>query len=232
MMVSSVVLVSGGMDSAVTAAIAARKGAIAFVHVNYGQRTEGRELEAFNAIADYYGVEQRLVADISYLKDIGGSALTDRRMSVPKGDLARKGVPVTYVPFRNAHLLSIAVSWAEALSAREVYIGAVEEDGSGYPDCRAAFFKNFEKTVALGTAKRPNIRIKTPLIALHKSEIVKKGVRLNAPLHLTWSCYKSSSVACGGCDSCLLRLRGFKEAGTADPIRYRQGASAKWRKDA
>lgn len=221
-MIDSVVLVSGGMDSAVTAAIAAAKGTSAFLHVNYGQRTESRELAAFAAIADFYKVKARLIADIGYLKAIGGSALTDKRIKVPKGQLARKGVPVTYVPFRNAHLLSIAVSWAEVIGARDIYIGAVEEDSSGYPDCCAAFFKAYEKTVALGTSIRPRIRIKTPLIALRKAQIIQKGTRLGAPLHLTWSCYNSSKTACGECDSCLLRLRGFKEAGLVDPIRYRR----------
>jgi len=221
-MTDSIVLVSGGMDSAVTAAIAAGKGSCAFLHVNYAQLTEARELAAFTAIADFYKVKKRLVADIGYLKSIGGSALTDGRIKMPAGELGRKGVPVTYVPFRNAHLLSIAVSWAEVLGAREVYIGAVEEDSSGYPDCCAAFFKVFEKAVALGAAARPRIRIRTPLIALRKSQIIRKGARLCAPLHLTWSCYKSSALACGECDSCLLRLRGFKEAGAVDPIRYRR----------
>lgn len=221
-MTDSIVLVSGGMDSAVTAAIAAAKGPCAFLHVNYGQLTEARELAAFTAIADFYEVKKRLVADIGYLKSVGGSALTDGRIKVPAGELGRKGVPVTYVPFRNAHLLSIAVSWAEVIGSRDIYIGAVEEDSSGYPDCRRAFFKAFEKMVALGAAARPAIRIRTPLIALRKAQIIRKGERLGAPLHLTWSCYKSSGLACGECDSCLLRLRGFKEAGAEDPIRYRR----------
>ncbi|MBI5491509.1 MAG: 7-cyano-7-deazaguanine synthase QueC [Deltaproteobacteria bacterium] len=217
----SVVLVSGGLDSAVTAAIARAKGDAAFLHVNYGQRTEGRELEAFNKIADYFDVKARLVAEIGYLKEIGGSALTDSGIDVPSGDLGRKGVPITYVPFRNAHLLSIAVSWAEVIGAKEVYIGAVEEDSSGYPDCREGFFKAFEAAVSLGTKPGSAIRIITPLIHMRKSEIVRKGVELNAPLHLTWSCYKDSKAACGECDSCLLRLRGFHEAGVPDPIHYR-----------
>lgn len=218
-MKKSVVLLSGGLDSAVTAAIAAKKSRCTFVHVNYGQRTEGRELKAFKEIARHYGAKT-LVADISHLKKIGGSALTDKSIEVPKGRLGRRGIPVTYVPFRNAHLLSIAVSAAEAIGAAEVYIGAVEEDSSGYPDCREAFFKAFERAVTLGTKNR-KIRIKTPLIHKRKAEIVRLGMRLKAPLHLTWSCYKSSSRACGECDSCLLRLRGFKEAGVVDPIPYK-----------
>lgn len=216
----AVVLLSGGMDSAVTAAIAASRGKAAFLHVNYGQRTEARELKSFHEIADYYRIEERLVADIGYLKDIGGSALTDEAIAVPKGDLSNKEIPATYVPFRNAHLLSIAVSWAEVIGAGSIYIGAVEEDSSGYPDCRGEFFRAFEKAVCLGT-KAGRITIETPLIALRKSEIVKKGVEIGAPLHLTWSCYKDSEAACGQCDSCLLRLRGFKEAGVKDPIPYR-----------
>ncbi|MBI5903381.1 MAG: 7-cyano-7-deazaguanine synthase QueC [Deltaproteobacteria bacterium] len=218
----SVVLVSGGMDSAVTAAIALERGPAAFLHVNYGQRTETRELEAFHGIADFYRVEERLVADIGYLKDIGGSALTDARIGVPIGDLNRKDIPATYVPFRNAHLLSIAVSWAEVLGVSDIFIGAVEEDGSGYPDCREAFFNAFEAAVALGAARGPSIKIRTPLIHMRKSAIVKLGLELDAPFHLTWSCYVDSRAACGRCDSCLLRLRGFSEAGAIDAIPYRK----------
>lgn len=215
----SVVLVSGGLDSLVTAAIAAQKGAPAFVHVNYGQRTEARELAAFHCVADFYGVEKRLVVDMGFLKEIGGSALTDKNIEVPEGDVSRKDVPITYVPFRNTHLLSVATSWAEALGVKEVSIGAVEEDFSGYPDCRRKFFDAFEKAVSLGT-KSGGIRITTPLIKLRKAAIVRKGVELKAPFQLTWSCYKESEVACGRCDSCLLRLRGFREAGVEDPIPY------------
>jgi 7-cyano-7-deazaguanine synthase len=218
----AIVLLSGGLDSAVTAAAAvSRHGSafVAFLHVNYGQRTEARELEAFNAIADFYGVGKRLVADISYLKQIGGSALTDERIEVPTSGVG-EGIPITYVPFRNSHLLSIAISWAETIGAKEVYMGAVEEDSSGYPDCREGFFRAFEQAAALGTRPEAEIRIITPLIHLRKSEIVKKGVELGAPLHLTWSCYRDSVAACGVCDSCLLRLRGFAEAGQTDPIPY------------
>lgn len=219
-MVRSVVLLSGGLDSAVTAAIAVSKGPSAFLHVNYGQRTEARELRSFNAIADYYGVEKRLIADISYLKEIGGSALTDSSIEVPTEGLADKEIPVTYVPFRNAHFLSIAISWAEVIGAKEVYIGAVEEDSSGYPDCREGFFTAFEAAASLGTKPDTGIRIVTPLIHMRKSAIVKRGLELKAPLRLTWSCYRDSIAACGECDSCRLRLRGFKEAGSVDPIPY------------
>jgi 7-cyano-7-deazaguanine synthase len=220
-MIDSVVLVSGGLDSAVTAGVAVSAGRPAFLHVNYGQRTEGRELSAFTAVADYYGIKKRLIADIAYLKDIGGSALTDEEIDVPKGDVSRTDIPITYVPFRNAHLLSIAVSWAEVIGAKNIYIGAVEEDFSGYPDCRREFFDVFEKTVALGTKPGSGIRIITPLIKMRKSDIVKKGVALKTPFHLTWSCYKDQDIACGSCDSCLLRLRGFNEAGVPDPLAYR-----------
>lgn len=221
-MFKSVVLVSGGLDSTVTAAIAVENGPSAFLHVNYGQRTEKRELASFNAIADRYRVEKRLVADISYLKEIGGSALTDNRIEVPTTGLDSKEIPVTYVPFRNAHLLSIAVSWAEVIGAKEVYIGAVEEDSSGYPDCREGFFRSFEETARLGTRPASGIKIVTPLIHMRKAAIVRKGVELKAPLDLTWSCYRDESLACGECDSCRLRLRGFNEAGVADPIPYRR----------
>ncbi|MBE9532317.1 MAG: 7-cyano-7-deazaguanine synthase QueC [Proteobacteria bacterium] len=216
----SIVLLSGGLDSAVTAALAATKGEIATLHVNYSQRTEARELKAFTDVADFFNVEKRLIADISYLKDIGGSALLEGGEEVPEGDLTNTEIPVTYVPFRNAHLLSVAVSWAEVLSAENIYIGAVEEDSSGYPDCRREFFDSFQNTARLGTEGAKEVEIKTPLIEMKKSEIVKEGLRLGAPLHLTWSCYKASALACGHCDSCLLRLRGFEEAGQKDPIAY------------
>ncbi len=221
-MVLSVVLVSGGLDSAVTSAIAACAGEVAFLHANYSQRTEARELKAFTEIADFFEVETRLVAELGYLKEIGGSALFDAGLEVPEGDLSSTEVPVTYVPFRNAHLLSVAVSWAEVLGALNVYIGAVEEDSSGYPDCRKEFFQSFERTAKLGTKAETVIEIKTPLIEMKKAEIVRKGTGLGAPFNLTWSCYKDSELACGTCDSCLLRLRGFKEAGITDPICYGQ----------
>lgn len=220
-MAESIVLLSGGMDSAVTAAIAAGRGTCAFLHVNYGQRTEARELESFNNISGYFNIKERLAVDISYLKLMGGSALTDNNIAVPEGELSRKGIPATYVPFRNAHLLSIAISWAEVIGGKTIYIGAVEEDSSGYPDCRDAFFRAFEAAARLGTRPGSGISIKTPLIKMRKSGIVKKGVELKAPFHLTWSCYKDSVRACGECDSCLLRLRGFKEAGVIDPLPYR-----------
>jgi 7-cyano-7-deazaguanine synthase len=219
----AVVCLSGGMDSCVTAAIAARSHELACLHVNYGQRTEGRELRSFRDIADFYRVEKRLVVELPHLARIGGSSLTDKSRELPAARLARKQVPSTYVPFRNANILSAAVAWAEALGAHAVFIGAVEVDSSGYPDCRAEFFDTFAKAVSLGTRPGSGIEIVTPVIAMSKADIVRKGVELGAPLHLTWSCYSDETVACGGCDSCLLRMRAFAEAGVPDPI-PRRGA--------
>lgn len=217
----AIVLVSGGMDSCVTAAIARRDyEELAFLHVNYGQRTEARERQAFNEIADYYGAERRLDVSIEHLARIGGSSLTDRSMEVTEADLGNKEIPTSYVPFRNANILSIATSWAEVIGAPSIYIGAVAEDSSGYPDCRREFFDAFEKTIEAGTRPGTIIRIVTPIIDLSKAEIVKKGIELGAPLELSWSCYRSEDVACGTCDSCALRLRGFARAGIDDPISY------------
>jgi len=219
---SAVVLVSGGMDSALTAAYAIQKFEPAFLHINYGQRTEKRELKSFNDIANYYGVKKRIVADVSFLKNIGGSSLTDLNMDVSKPDLDTKEIPTSYVPFRNANILSIAVSWAEVMRAASIFIGAVEEDSSGYPDCRKVFFKAFEKMVSKGTKPETKIKIETPIIDLSKKEIVLQSIKLKSPLHLTWSCYREDEVACGECDSCAFRLRGFKLAGIEDPIEYKK----------
>ena len=218
----AVVCLSGGMDSCVTAAIAHETHEPALLHVNYGQRTERRELESFRRVADFYKVERRLVVELKHLQAIGGSALTDPSVPVPAGRIGREGVPATYVPFRNATILSAAVSWAEVIGATAVFIGAVEEDGSGYPDCRESFYRAFEQAVKEGTRPETRIEIVTPVIHLRKSEIVKRGVELGAPLGLTWSCYQDESVACGACDSCLLRMRAFAEAGVPDPIPYRK----------
>jgi 7-cyano-7-deazaguanine synthase len=217
---SAVVLLSGGMDSCVTAAIAARDHDVALLHLRYGQRTEERELRAFHAVADHYGVARRLVLPMSHLSAIGGSSLTDRSIPVAGADLSASGIPSSYVPFRNANLLGVAVSWAEVIGATAVYIGAVEEDSSGYPDCRRSFFEAYEKAVELGTRPGSGIRIVTPLIGMSKREIVEEGLRSGAPFHLTWSCYQGEEIACGVCDSCGLRLRGFREAGIEDPIPY------------
>jgi len=217
----AVCLVSGGMDSCVTAAIANQENEeIAFLHVSYGQRTEARERLAFDNLADHFNVNKRLAASIEYLKDIGGSSLTDARMKVAEANLASKEIPTSYVPFRNSHLLAIATSWSEVIGAQRIYIGAVAEDSSGYPDCRPEFYEAFQKAIDLGTKPETNIGIITPIIHLRKSEIIKRGLELGAPLELTWSCYQSEDVACGSCDSCALRLRAFAEAGVADPIKY------------
>ena len=216
-----IVLVSGGMDSCVTAAMAGEENdEIAFLHISYGQRTEVRERRAFNDIADHYSVERRLDVSIEHLAKIGGSSLTDKKIKVAEADLESKDVPTSYVPFRNANMLAIAVSWAEVIGATAIYIGAVAEDSSGYPDCRPAFYEAFQRTIDTGTKPDTEIEIRTPIIELSKAEIVRKGIELDAPLHLTWSCYRSDDLACGTCDSCALRLRGFERAGIPDPIAY------------
>jgi len=217
----AVCLVSGGLDSSVTAAIAnLENSALAFLHVSYGQRTEAREKTAFEKLADYYQVHARLAVSIEHLAKIGGSSLTDYGVAVTAADLEAQGIPSSYVPFRNAHLLAIATSWAETLQAQRIYIGAVAEDSSGYPDCRPEFYEAFQRAIDAGTRPETNVRIVTPVIAMRKAEIVRRGIELGAPLELTWSCYQSSLVACGRCDSCALRLRGFREAGVQDPISY------------
>jgi len=217
----AVCLVSGGMDSCVTAAIANEENEeLAFLHVSYGQRTEARELKSFSDLADHFKAHKRLVASIEYLKEIGGSSLTDQQINMAEANLAAKEIPTSYVPFRNSHLLAIATSWAEVLGANRIYIGAVAEDSSGYPDCRPEFYAAFQKAIDIGTKPDTNIEIVTPVIHLRKSEIIKRGLELHAPLELTWSCYQSEDFACGVCDSCVLRLRAFAEAGVADPIKY------------
>jgi len=217
----AVCLVSGGMDSCVTAAIAREENEeLAFLHVSYGQRTETRERRAFVALADHFGVAKRLIVSIEYLKSIGGSSLTDSSIPVAAADLTSRKIPTSYVPFRNAHLLAIATSWAEAIAARRIYIGAVAEDSSGYPDCRPEFYAAFQQMIDAGTKPETIIRIVTPVIHLSKPEIVRRGLELGAPLELTWSCYQAAELACGWCDSCALRLRAFVEAGTRDPISY------------
>jgi 7-cyano-7-deazaguanine synthase len=221
----AVVLVSGGMDSCVTAAIARTSHQLTFLHAGYGQRTERRERAAFDAIADFFGVGERLVVHLNHLKEIGGSALTDERMSVPEGEpharVTGDSIPVTYVPFRNAHFLSVAVSWAEVIGAKAIFIGAVAEDSSGYPDCRPEYYRVFEQLANVGTRPETQIAMVTPVIGMKKSAIVRKGIELGAPLGLTWSCYQYEDAACGVCDSCRLRLQAFAEAGVPDAIPYR-----------
>lgn len=217
---NSVILVSGGLDSCVTAANAIEIDTnVAFLHMNYGQITEERELKAFHDIADFYNIKKRLVIDGRFLKEIGGSSLTDRKVKMDLDSIGK--IPNTYVPFRNGIILSIATAYAEVLGAKRLYIGAVWEDSSGYPDCRPEFFKAFNSIIETGTRDDTDLQIFTPLINMSKQQIVEEGIRREAPLHLTWSCYRESKIACGECESCRLRLKGFKLAGLEDPIEYK-----------
>lgn len=215
----AIVLLSGGMDSCVCAALAVRDYDPAFLHVDYGQRTEARERRAFEAMADYFQIRRRMIVRNGALHQIGGSALTDESLAIPENGIEEGRIPITYVPFRNAQFLAVAVSWAEVLGASKIIIGAVEQDSSGYPDCRASYYEAFNHLIEVGT-RDVHIRIETPLIALKKSEIIRLGLELQAPFPLSWSCYQNSEQACGLCDSCRLRLRAFAEAGVADPIPY------------
>ena len=231
----AIVLLSGGMDSCVCTAIARERHGernVALLHAGYGQRTQQRERRAFEEIADYYGVEDRLVVQLNHFRAIGGSALTDQLIAIPESKLGEPAaatgeaeIPVTYVPFRNAHFLSVAVSWAEARGAGAIYIGAVAEDSSGYPDCRPEFYRAFQELIRVGTRPETQIEIITPVIGMKKSEIIRHGMELRAPLQLTWSCYQGEEAACGTCDSCLLRLRAFAESGVEDPIVYKRRAA-------
>jgi 7-cyano-7-deazaguanine synthase len=219
-----VVLLSGGMDSCVTAAIANQTHRLAALHVSYAQRTERRERRAFEEVADFYDVRERLAIRLDSFAQIGGSALTDERIRVPESGAALAhdaGIPSTYVPFRNAHFLSAAVSWAEVIGATAIFIGAVAEDSSGYPDCRPEYYRAFAELIRQGTRPETQIEIVTPVIAMKKNEIIRRGVELGAPLDKTWSCYQFEDEACGMCDSCRLRLLAFAEAGLPDPIAYR-----------
>ena len=220
----AVILLSGGMDSCVTAAIANESHELALLHASYGQRTERRERRAFDEIADFYGADERLIIRLDSLAKIGGSALTDTSIAVPESGESlthASGVPVTYVPFRNAHFLSAAASWAEVIGASAIFVGAVAEDSSGYPDCRPEYYRAFSELIRQGTKPGTRIEIMTPVIGMRKSEIVRLGSELGAPLNLTWSCYQLEDEACGTCDSCRLRLYAFAEAGVIDPIAYR-----------
>jgi 7-cyano-7-deazaguanine synthase len=237
----AIILLSGGMDSCVSTAEAiARHGRekVAVLHAGYGQRTQSRERRAFTEIADFYSVpsDRRLVVQLDHFRAIGGSALTDQSIAIPENQLhapatsphaTASEIPVTYVPFRNAHFLSVAVSWAEAIGANEIYIGAVAEDSSGYPDCRPEYYRAFQNVIREGTRPETQIEIVTPVIELKKNQIIRRGVELGAPLHLTWSCYQNDDLACGVCDSCLLRLKAFEEAGMPDPIPYRRATAVR-----
>ncbi len=216
----AVILASGGLDSCVTAAIANEEYELAFLHLSYGQRTQSRELQAFNSIADHYRAIRRLVVPLSHLSAIGGSSLTDIAVPISRADLTNKEVPTSYVPFRNANMLSVAVSWGEVLGASTIFVGAVQEDSSGYPDCRKEFYDAFNVVIKCGTKPTTELSIVTPVIELSKAEIILRGLALDAPLNFTWSCYQREDVACGVCDSCALRLRGFQSAGVEDPVLY------------
>jgi 7-cyano-7-deazaguanine synthase len=209
------------MDSAVTAALAARDHDLAFLHANYGQRTEAKELACFEALAVHYQARQKLVVEFPVFAAIGGSSLTDLRIPVREGEPEPDRIPTSYVPFRNAHLLSAATSWGERLGARAIFVGAVWEDSSGYPDCRPEFYRAFEEAIREGTRPDTSIRIETPVIRSSKADIVRQGTSLGVPFDRTWSCYQAEDMACGACESCRLRLKGFAEAGVKDPIRYR-----------
>lgn len=219
----AVILVSGGMDSLVTAAVATQDQPTAFLHITYGQRTAARERRAFDEIAAFYGIDHTLICDLSYLSSIGGSSLTDPSQSIRTTGVDASDIPNTYVPFRNAHILSIAVSWAETLGAGSIYIGAVEEDSSGYPDCTESFLRSFETAANRGTRPETRITIHAPLLHMQKSAIVARGRELEVPFHLSWSCYQGSERACGRCDSCRLRLQAFEANGLQDPIPYAPG---------
>ena len=219
-MKKAVVILSGGMDSTTAAFIARKEHEIIPLHFNYGQRTEKKELKSFNDICDYLGIKNRYIIDIPFFKQIGVSALVDENLEVPI-DGIKPGIPITYVPFRNGIFLSIAAAVAEKEGAEAIFIGVVEEDSSGYPDCREEFIKHMQKAINAGTKPETNIELKTPLIHLKKEDIVKKAIEVGVPLELTWSCYKEENEACGVCDSCRLRLKGFEKAGISDPIKYK-----------
>lgn len=217
----AIVLVSGGMDSCVSAAIARQNHDLAMLHVRYGQKTQDREERAFRDLVRHFDAKQHLIVDIDHLRRIGGSSLTDPRIQVADAATTRRGVPSSYVPFRNAHLLAIATSWAETIGAKKIFIGVVEQDAAGYPDCTRDFISAFNQAIRCGTKPETEIEIVAPLIDLNKADIVRRGLELKAPFHLTWSCYRASDAACGTCESCALRLAAFRQAGRPDPIAYR-----------
>lgn len=221
-MARSVALVSGGLDSCVAACWAAQRYELWLLHASYGQRTAVRELQAFDAIAEALGVpsQRRLQVDVPVLRQVGGSSLTDATLPVEQGEPDPTRIPGTYVPFRNTHLLAAAVSWAEVVAAQRIILGCMEQDSSGYPDCRADYIEAFNCLVERGARPGSGIRVEAPLMKLDKEGVVRLGLELGAPLQHTWSCYTGEQQACGSCESCRLRLRGFEAAGAADPIPY------------
>ena len=216
----AVCIISGGMDSALAAKIEKKDGyEIIALHFNYNQRTQDKELECFELISKDLNVKDKYVIDLDFFKQIGATALIGNEIDVPT-DGIKPGVPVTYVPYRNGIFLSIAAAVAQKHDAEAIFIGVVEEDSSGYPDCRESFIKSIENSINLGLKDDSNLRIETPLIHLSKAQIVNKSLELGVKLEHTWSCYKNSDKACGVCDSCRLRLKGFTEAKSMDPIEY------------
>ena len=219
----AIAALSGGLDSVVAASIAVIDYELALMHINYGNLTEKRELKAFHDIADFYEIDRRFVSDIDHLRKIGNSSLTDRNIPVEEYDPEKTGIPQTYVPFRNSNILSVAVSWGEAIGAHSIFVGMMEEDSAGYPDCTEDFINAFNNMVRVGTRPETEIALVAPLIHMSKGEVVKRGMELGAPLDLTWSCYQNEEIACGICESCFLRLKGFEAAGVEDPIEYSNG---------
>ena len=216
----AVVLLSSGMDSAVCASVAREQYRLAFLHVQYGQKSAAKELKCFQKLCEFFRPEKVLIAEAPFLKKIGGSSLTVEDLPIPEDE--EGGIPSTYVPFRNGIFLSIAASWAEVISAKKIFIGVNQVDFSGYPDCRASFIEAFNQAIKEGTKPETQIEIEAPLLNLSKKEIVLLGVKLGTPFELTWSCYKDTEVACGRCASCKLRLKAFREAGVEDPIPYQR----------
>ena len=217
----AICILSGGMDSTLASYMAKNDGyEIIAVHFNYGQRTQDRELKAFRDICDDLEILEKYEIDIPFFTQIGASALTDKNIDVPTGGI-EAGVPITYVPFRNGIFLSITAAIAEKEGATAMYIGVVQEDSSGYPECTDSFINDMKKAINQGTKEDTHIDILTPLVHLSKAQIVQEALRLNVPLEHTWSCYKEETEACGVCDSCRLRLNGFKIANQIDPIAYK-----------
>lgn len=217
----AVVLVSGGMDSATAAMEARERGfSLHVLHTSYGQNTEAKEYECATRLAAQLDAADFLHIETSHLAKIGASSLTDEHIEVDDVELDADEIPSSYVPFRNANLLSMAVSYAETTDCTAVFIGAHSEDYSGYPDCRPAFFDAFQTMVETGTKPATNIEIIAPFEEWSKTEIARRGCELGVPFEDTWSCYRDTAPACGTCDACAYRLKAFQEVGVEDPIEY------------